>query len=175
MTTKPSIKKPITLFIISIFILSVLIVVIKDIRLPDMPFLNDDESKNIKKTEELNIKPEEGKITLGFSDFDKFLSKCCSQTIKDTHSDYEDGTIKLEGEAIAPFPAAFTGSVDLYEEGNKIKSKTSDLVLGKVESPKMFEERLEPLLQKGLDENINNKYKVKSVKIKDESIEIEIN
>jgi len=174
LTSKPSIKKPIMLFVISIFTLTVFIIAIKDIRLPDVPFLKGENPKSIERTEELNIKPEDRKITLKLSDFDKFLSKCCNAVIKNTRSDYQDGAIKLEGKAIVPFPAAFTGSVDLYVEDTKIKAKTKDLVLGKVESPEMFEEKIEPLLQKGLDENINSKYKVKDVKIESKGIEIEI-
>lgn len=168
-------KKPILIFLGVVFIVSALVIHIKNIQLPIVSSLGD--SKNKSKNTGPQMAPptaEDGKILIKYSELDIFMSECCGSAVKNVKSDKNGDSVRLHGQATLPFPSDFSGDIEPYVEDDKVKVKISNLVLGKVESPKILSDKLSELVNLGFDEKINSKYKVKDVKIEGDGIEIEI-
>lgn len=172
---KTGIKKPILIFLLIIFILSGLIIVIRGIQIPAVSFLQSKKTPEIKTVQKSNFKVQSNKLIIKYSDFDLFLNECCSSIIKDTTSKKDGNSVKISGKATFPFPANFEAKLTPFVENQKINVKISDVILGKIESPEMLNEKLSSLIEKGLDEKINKQYKVKDAKITGEGLELTIN
>lgn len=173
---KTGIKKPVLLFLGAVLVLSATIIAARGIQLPQIPHLNERKS-NIQPPQPkiADIQVKGNKITLKYSELDLFMIECCNTIVKEVKTEKDNTSVKIKGKATFPFPANFEGNLNPYIENEKIKIKLSNLILGKVESPQMLADRLGGLVNVGLDEKINSKYKVKDVKIEKEGIEITLN
>lgn len=169
---KFDLKKPLIIFFAGIVILSGFIVYVKKIHLP---FLSKENNQKVEEIQTANIEAKDGKISLTYENLDLFFNSCCLSAVKEVQTEKDGENVKISGKAVFPFPSGFHGEMKFFEENGKVKSKITELTLGKIETPQMLIDKLDDLIQKGLDGNINGKYQVKDVKIEDEGIEIIIN
>ena len=169
---KPGIKKPVLIFLAIIFILSGIIIVTRGIQLPAISFLQSKKSPETQTTKKADFKVQNNKIIVEFSDFNLFLNECCSSVIQNIHSEKDKDSIKVTGKASFPFPANFEAKITPYVENQQLTAKISDLMLGKIESPQMLDDKLSGLIATSLNDKINKQYKVKDAKITSEGLEV---
>jgi|GEM_PF-1246807 len=172
---KTNIKQPVLIFIGAVFVLSIAIIVLRGIKIPQIPYLTEKKTKTEVQPKMSELKAQDGKIMIKYSQLDLFMTECCGTVVKEVKSEKNNDLVSIKGRATFPFSADFSGKIKPFIENEKLKFGLTDIVLGKVESPKILTDKLNSLIGVSLDEKINGKYKAKDVKIKGEGIEITIN
>lgn len=169
------IKKPILIFLGIVLVLSATLIVLRGIQLPQIPYINSEKTtKEASQPKMANLEVKGNKIIIKYSEFNLFMTECCNAVVKEVKTEKNDTFVKMTGKATLPFPADFEGNLSPYVENEKIKVKLSNLILGKVESPQMLPDRLNGLINLGLEKKINSIYKVKDVKITNEGVELHL-